>query len=98
MNANVPGTEVLMAVHHHTSWEHRWLYDMHLVQQSSNQFYFEMILCNMGQIIVRKYRNICRIRHGNHSSRYTCNSNARPIDFNLFKYMSDSRGSGGDPE
>ena len=48
---------------------------MHLVQQSSNQFYFEMILCDIGQIIVRKYRNVCRVRHGNYSSRYTCDVN-----------------------
>ena len=60
---------------------------MHLVQQSSNQFYFEMILCDMSQIILHKYRNVCHVRHGNHSSRYPCNINVRPIDSNPFKYM-----------
>ena len=62
---------------------------MHLVQQSSNQFYFEMILCDMGQIIVRKYRNVCCVRHGNHSSGYTCNVNAQSSDSNPFKYTTN---------
>ena len=62
---------------------------MHLVQQSSNQFYFEMILCDMGQIIVHKYRNVCHVTHGNHSSGYTCYVNVGPIDSNPFKYTTN---------
>ena len=65
-----------MAVHHHTLAGTLVVFDIHLIQQSSNQFYFKMILCNMGQIIVCKYRNVCHVRHGNHSSGYSCNINA----------------------
>ena len=49
-----------------------------------------MTFHNMSQIIVRKYRNICRVWHINRSSGYPCNINTQPIDSNPFKYTTNA--------